>query len=484
MRIERLIFPGRTYASRRWLVAAVAMLAIALSSCTSEVSKETVENPGTSEAAATTEDVVFWHFWGGKDSAVVESIINQFNASQSHYRVRAVAMPGNNLQAKLFLAVAGGDPPDLVNQDDPVLADWANRGVIMRFGDFVDDEEIELVRSQLFPAALRLSSVDGRLCGLCNGLDIRALYYNATALKRSGLPVPTTLGQLDAIAEHFAAPGLTRLPQTVGYLPDTRRLWAWGPVFGGEFYDWQSQTATINHPGNVAALKWIRSYQNRYGADNLASFRQADQSLPGKTFPLLPVSDDADVGRYVMLMDGQWRVRDIDAFGNRRQRLGLATPEFGVCALPFPDADRDGVGDHGARKDAGWVNGNFFVVPTGANCPRGAWEFAKFWIGINNAPSAAQWYVEGGWIPATERVVRTKTFQDYLDATPLFKQFVGLAGSTNQFPVPAVSGAAALKRSVESLGYDALMVPMTDEQLQQRLRQCQREVDSYLRGKP
>ena len=124
------------------------------------------------------EEVVFWHFWGGKDSAVVDSIVDQFNSSQEQYRVRAIAMPGNNLQAKLFLAVAGGDPPDLVNQDDPVLADWARRGVISPIAEFADPHEVKSLRANLFPAAERLSVVDDQLFGLCNGLDVRALFYN------------------------------------------------------------------------------------------------------------------------------------------------------------------------------------------------------------------------------------------------------------------------------------------------------------------
>ncbi len=458
----------------RFLLASLIPMLMLLGGCAS--------SNGERNQSRSCEEVVFWHFWGGKDSAVVDSIVDQFNNSQEKYRVRAIAMPGNNLQAKLFLAVAGGDPPDLVNQDDPVLADWARRGVISPMSDFVDVDEAKKIRAKLFPAAERLSVVDDQLFGLCNGLDIRALFFNASALDDAGLPLPRSIEQLDTIAEHFAAPGSQTLPCPVGYLPDSRRLWAWGPVFGGSFYDSAEQQATINHPGNLEALNWMGAYQRRYGADNLASFRQADQSLPGKTFPLLPIGDDDEVGRYVAMMDGQWRVRDIVAFQKQREQLGKPRIEFGVCPLPFPDADEDGIPDGDARKNAGWVNGNFFVVPSGAQCPRGAWEFAKFWIGFTDADRAAEWYVDGGWIPASEEVVATEPFRNYLEVTPLFQTFVDLAGSKNQFPVPAVQGAAAFKREVEALAWDALMRPMDDQQLDRRVQQCQREVDGYLGG--
>ena len=48
------------------------------------------------------EEVLFWHFWGGEDRQVVEAIVARFNDSQDRFFVRAVAMPGNNLDIKLF----------------------------------------------------------------------------------------------------------------------------------------------------------------------------------------------------------------------------------------------------------------------------------------------------------------------------------------------------------------------------------------------
>ena len=79
------------------------------------------------------EEVVFWHFWGGADRPIVEEIVERFNDSQDRYWVRAIAMPGSNLDLKFFLSVAGGDPPDLLNQDDPIVADWGHRGVLTPF---------------------------------------------------------------------------------------------------------------------------------------------------------------------------------------------------------------------------------------------------------------------------------------------------------------------------------------------------------------
>lgn len=429
-------------ATLAWLVM---VLAFALGGCRRSLDR----NAGGERESQTTSaprEVVFWHFWGGEDGLVVEDVVARFNASQSKHVVRAVAMPGNNLDLKLFLAIAGGDPPDLVNQDDPIVADWAVRDAILPLDRIAPAEELKQLESFLLPSARRLGQYQGRRFAVCNGLDVRALYFNRTMLQAYGLEAPRSLADLDRIATTIAPPDQDRY-ERVGYLPDSRRLWAWGAVFGGDFYDESQQQPTLDDPRIVAALEWMTGYRERYGADALQAFRQGDQSLPGSAFPLLPY-DDSMQGRYAVLMDGQWRTRDIAAAVKERQRQGLPIPEFGVCPLPPPPA---------GLSDAGWVNGNFFVCPRGARNPEGAWAFMKFWCGLDgHQAAAAKTCAAGGWIPVSQEVIDQPEFQAFLKRQPLFQEFVRLAGSENQFPTPVVPGAAQMDREVKLVGAVAL----------------------------
>jgi multiple sugar transport system substrate-binding protein len=54
------------------------------------------------------------------------------------------------------------------------------------------------------------------------------------------------------------------------------------------------------------------------------------------------------------------------------------------------------------------------------------------------------------------QVARQPRFQEYLAAEPLFSEFVRLAASEHQYPVPVIPGAALLKREIESVGELAL----------------------------
>ena len=383
------------------------------------------------------EEVVFWHFWGGADREVVEGIVEDFNLSQSRYHVRAVAMPGNNLDLKFFLSVAGGDPPDLLNQDDPVVADWAHRGVLTSLESLAEDDEVQLLEEWLFPAARQLGSYKGKLYALCNGLDIRALYCNTTFLEEHGLRPPERLTDLDQIAETVAPAGEMEY-RRMGYLPDPRRLWAWGVVFGGQFWDANAPTLerqiTADAPEIIAALQWMAGYSRRYGPSVTSAFRSGDQALTGAAFPLL-----AD-RRYAVLMDGQWRVRDIEAATRAARAAGQSLDRFTVVPLPPPQ---------GGRQSAGWVNGNFFVVPKAAKCKAGAWQFMKFWSGFqSDQRRAAEACVAGGWIPASQDVVDQPIYQQRLRQQPLLRTFIDLARSEHQYPTPAIPAAAYYQQQV------------------------------------
>ncbi len=440
-----------------------ALLALMVLLATGWLTRQSAQSPPNRQ------EVLFWHFWGGRDRAVVDNVVRQFNESQNRFFVRAVAMPGNNLQAKLFLSVTGGDPPDLVNQDDPILADWAKRRIIQPIRSVATQSEIEHLDKWMFDSARRLSQVGQDYFGICNGLDIRALYYNKTLLDQHNLRPPTTLKELDQIATTLTPVAESAAVSHYGYLPDSRRLWAWGYVFGGQFYNSLTDQVEVDSKPIRQATQWMASYSKKYGADNLAAFRLGDQSLPGKSFPLLPLRSDSMVGRYGMMMDGQWRTRDLLDFTNKRKTLGIAAPEFGVCPLPPPPGGRD---------RAGWVNGNFFVIPTGADCPEGAWEFIRFWIGLDQAEIAAQTCAAGGWIPVSQQVVETKEFQKFLTENRLFQTFVDLANSPSQFPTPAIPGAPMFQRTVESAAYEAMSHP--DRPVGPVLNQANRRIELQL----
>jgi multiple sugar transport system substrate-binding protein len=209
-------------------------------------------------------------------------------------------------------------------------------------------------------------------------------------------------------------------------------LWAWGVVFGGQFFNPEATSPermiTADSPEIVRALQWMEGYSQRYGTSALAEFRSRDQALNGYSFAMLRDR------RYAVAVDGQWRARDIADLQARYEGQNLPLDQYVVAPLPTID---------GGRRNAGWISGHVFVIPRDADNREGAWEFARFWAGIGAAErNAAAICASGGWIPASQGVVDQPAYQAALKREPMLRQFVELAASENQIPIPSIPAAS------------------------------------------
>lgn len=397
------------------------------------------------------ERIVFWHFWGGADRKIVQEIVRRFNQSQPNYRVEEIAVPGQNLDMKFFMSLQGGDAPDLLNQDDQVIAQWANAGVLMPIRELCPDETTyRELEEWLYPPAKQIGTYDNELYAICNALDIRVLFYRESAI--APFEPPQTIQQLDRIAKRPLATN-----ETIPYLPDNRRLWAWGIAFGGDFYDEQSGMVTPDDPKIVEALEWMTSYSRELGLEKIRAFRSTNREAGAGSM----LRD----GRYGLMMDGQWRVAELDRVVEESE----GEFQYGVAPLPYPP---------NGRANAGWVNGNFFVVPQGCQKKRGVWEFIKFWSGFGgHEAEAAMTASSGGWIPASSLVTAQPHFQDYLRRHPRFRLFVELAESESQVPTPAIPVQAYYYERVNQAADEALTLQKSPREA---LREAARDVQSQL----
>jgi len=175
-----------------------------------------------------------------------------------------------------------------------------------------------------------------------------------------------------------------------------------------------------------------------------------------------------------VVLDGQWRVRDIVAFQADQRAKNVEVTQFGVCPLPPP---------RGGLENAGWVNGNFFLVPRGAKNPKGAWALMKFWSGFGgNEAEAATSCVAGGWIPASQRVVDEPAYQQYLIAQPLMATFVELAASTNQQATPMIPGAPYFYHRIMGVGGELMYGTGASDSPHALLEKTTRDIQRHLDG--
>jgi len=78
------------------------------------------------------------------------------------------------------------------------------------------------------------------------------------------------------------------------------------------------------------------------------------------------------------------------------------------------------------------------IIPRGAACVQGAWEFIKFWSGLENPERAAEFYTWGGWLPLSPAIAEAPIFRKYVEEFPQFQTFLDMLPSENMLPMPPV----------------------------------------------
>ena len=379
--------------------------------------------------------VVFWHMWTAENQTIVEDIVRRFNATQSRYEVVPLCVPADGAATKFLLSASGGSTPDVVSQWPPVLGTWTDKGLIRPLDEVMGAEERARYLREAYPIMRAHATYRGRLMAMIAGVDVSALYYRLDHLREVGLDenhLPKTLEGVVALGARLdrrdASGRLTR----VGFLPQSWK--ALVPSFAGAFG--KGTTMTFDTPANRRAAEFVVGNERRLGFDRVGRFLSSQAADTGMTQPLI-------AGNLSILLDGQWRVKQTAQFA----------PDLPYCVAPLPPP-------RGGDPLASMTDPNYLMIPRAAACPRGAWAFMKFWLGMDDAEAGGRNVGDMGWLPYCDRVARSKSYGDYLRRYPRFRTFLDLVASPNlqRFPVTSLQSFAndAVAKAEESMNRGTL----------------------------
>jgi multiple sugar transport system substrate-binding protein len=352
------------------------------------------------------EPVLFWHMWSGEWQPVVENICKRFNESQTRYEVIPLQVPAAGAETKFLLSAAGGTCPDLISQWNPVLGMWSDRKLIQPVEELMTPEEKARFMREAYPIIKKHAIYKGKIMALIAGVDVNAVYYRMDYLKEVGRDqnnLPQTLEELVELGKQLDRYDKDGKLVRVGFLPQGFQQYV--PSFGGSFND--EQGMKFNTPEQLRALEFVVSQTKRIGYDRVTRFLSSQAADVGMTAPLI-------AGNYAIMLDGQWRVKQIAQFAPN-------LPYF-VAPLPPPA---------GGKAMASRTDPNYMVIPRAARNPKGGLAFLKFWIGMDNPDYGAQNVVDMGWLPYCDKVANTKAYQAYLKQFPNYAPFVKLMASPN-----------------------------------------------------
>ncbi|MBX7254862.1 MAG: extracellular solute-binding protein [Candidatus Hydrogenedentes bacterium] len=365
--------------------------------------------------------VHFWHMWTSEWKTVADKIVDRYNDSQDRYEVIPLSIPANTADSKFLMSVAGGVPPDVMIQWNPVIPKWAESKAVLPLNELMSPEEWEAFQKSVYPVVLKIGMYKGKFYGAATGLDVYACYFRKDFAREAGLDVervPRNLKELSAWGDSMTKRGPDGSLKRIGLLNPIRpaSLSMYAPGFGGGFYDWKRNVLTINTSPNVQALKFLSGERKKLGFDNVIGFESSFTSeISTAAWPFIS-------GAYGITLDGQWRVEQIARYAPEM--------EYGTFPIPPPE---------GGNELASWANANFFVIPTGAKQVDGAWDFIKFWSGIENPKRAAEFYTWGGWLPPLPAIGDAPAYREYVRQHPQFQTFLDILPSDHLEPLPPVS---------------------------------------------
>jgi len=346
-RPQHLLFiasPGRLFV----LALALAATAVALCGCA---------RPTTASAAPAVAPVVldYWEKWTGFEAEAMRALVDDFNASQSRIRVRY--LPVSQIERKLLLATAGGNPPDLAGIYAYLLPVYAENNALTPLDSLA--RRAGLHGADYLPFVWAACRHQGFLWALPTTPAVTALHWNKKAFREAGLDPerpPRTLAELEAFNDKLLVRDADGRLLRLGHSPQEPGWWNayWVACFGGALWD-PAAGFRADGPEMQAAFRWAGSYPRRFGAHELQRLRNGFGSFASPQNPFF-------TGRVAMVMQGPWMFNFIRDFAP-------ADFEWGVA--PFPSAVPGSPGFAIAESDV-------LVIPAGARHPAEAFTFMAY----------------------------------------------------------------------------------------------------------
>ncbi len=295
-------------------VAILAAMPLSLSACAKGGS-----TGGTNDHAGGPKTITMWTHNAGNDAELgaITAIVNDYNTSQSTYKVTIQAFPQDSYNQSVVSAAAAKKLPCVLDTDGPNVPNWAWGGYLAPLNGMDD------TLSKFLPSVV----------GKWNDKIYSYGYYDValnmttrkSTLKKYGIRVPTndkpwTGQEFDDALAKIKAGGDFNYPLDL-QTGSTGEWWpyAYSPLlqsFGGDLInrsDYKSADGVLNGPQAVDWAKWFRGLAtNKYIA-------QKSGTDPGKDFLN---------GKSAIIWNGSWGANDA------RKKFGddvvfLPPPDFG-----------------------------------------------------------------------------------------------------------------------------------------------------------
>lgn len=298
----------------------------------------------------------YWAVWSGFELAAMQSVVDLFNQSQDKLFVELLSI--SQLERKLLVATAGGNPPDIASLAYEFLPYFAQKNAILPLDGYV--ERLGVHKDDFIPVFWEQCLYDNYLWGLPIMGSAIALHYNKAHYREAGLDPnkpPVTIAELIEIENK-----INRLKddqyERLAFLPSVSvpEWWPYYPpwFFGGKLWNGKDKL-TLNDPLCVEAYQWVADYPTRLGPERVQPLRAGFGNLfASPQNPFL-------AGKLTMIFQGSWMANFVDKYAPKL--------EFGAAPMAVKTPDLYGTVI---------VEADTIFIPAGSKHPEASFEFLRF----------------------------------------------------------------------------------------------------------
>ncbi|MGM9921042.1 MAG: ABC transporter substrate-binding protein [Bhargavaea sp.] len=371
----------------KW-VPALLILMLVLSGCNGFTKGGSGAEKADAEAEEGKITLDFWTFWGSEiRRPIIEKIIEDFNNSQDEIEVKHTFIPWGDIWTKELAAIAAGDPPDVVINDINATALRGKNQQAENLSKYLEEDDIS---GDFYEELWNATLYEGDSYGIPFNTDTRVLFYNKDAFEEAGLDPeqpPKTWDELWEYAEKLDVKNGEKYDRLGFY-----------PMFGVQTDVWmmnadnvnfvdENSEVKINTPAKLDTLEWLNKWHQKYGADNINSWKAQMESQQANPF------FSGDLAMLVQTPTFYTQIRDY-------------APElnFGVALLPEKEP---------GNGHTSWGGGFVAEIPAGAENPDASWEFIKY---LTSKEAQEYWAVKNfdnvANIEASESAASSDEFND------------------------------------------------------------------------
>ena len=272
-------------------------------------------------ASAQTELSLWYHGAGSANAeeALVNQLVEEFNASQSDWKVVIETFPQLAYNDAVGAAALAGELPDILDVDGPVMPNWAWANYMQPLG--IDEAKLE----GYLPGPIGRWNGEVYSVGLWDAAV--ALTTRRSTLEKYGIRVPT-LDEPWSLDEFNGALSAIQASGDFEHALDLGMAWK------GEWYPYAFSPFLQSFGGDIVDRSTYQTAEGVLNGDEALAFGEWWQGLFENGYVPGTSQDAADRetglldGKYAMAWNGNWAALPVvEAFGD--DALFLPAPDFG-----------------------------------------------------------------------------------------------------------------------------------------------------------